>query len=54
MIFVDLALAQNTAFETCVSLVTGYDVHDWQSYAFSLGFTCVGAVGSRRRPLSWH
>ena len=22
----------------------GYDVHDWQSYAFSLGFTLVGAV----------
>jgi zinc/manganese transport system permease protein len=22
----------------------GYDVHDWQSYAFSLGFTFVGAV----------
>ena len=54
MIFVELALAQNAAFETCVSLVTGYAVHDWQSYAFSLGFTCVGAVGSRRRPLSLH
>src|SRR5262249_51301818 len=44
VIFVDLALAQTAAFGTCVSLVLGYDVHDWQSYAFSLGFTFVGAV----------
>jgi len=44
VIFVDLALAQTAAFGTCVSIVLGYDVHDWQSYAFSLGFTFVGAV----------
>jgi zinc/manganese transport system permease protein len=44
VIFVDLALAQTAAFGTCASLVLGYDVHDWQSYAFSLGFTFVGAV----------
>jgi zinc/manganese transport system permease protein len=44
VIFVDLALAQTAAFGTCVSLMLGYDVHDWQSYAFSLGFTFVGAV----------
>jgi zinc/manganese transport system permease protein len=44
VIFVDLALAQTAAFGTCMSLVFGYDVHDWQSYAFSLGFTFVGAV----------
>src|ERR1043166_7229378 len=44
VIFVDLALAQMAAFGTCLSLVFGYDVHDWQSYAFSLGFTFVGAV----------
>src|SRR5215813_1519176 len=44
VIFVDLALAQTAAFGTCVSMVLGYDVHDWQSYAFSLGFTFVGAV----------
>jgi zinc/manganese transport system permease protein len=44
VIFVDLALAQTAAFGTCISLVLGYDVHDWQSYAFSLGFTFVGAV----------
>src|ERR1700758_3204033 len=44
VIFVDLALAQTAAFGTCLSLALGYDVHDWQSYAFSLGFTLVGAV----------
>ena len=44
VIFVDLALAQMAAFGTCLSLLFHYDVHDWQSYAFSLGFTFVGAV----------
>jgi zinc/manganese transport system permease protein len=44
VIFVDLALAQMAAFGTCMSMVYGYDVHDWQSYVFSLGFTFVGAV----------
>src|SRR5580765_3878956 len=44
VIFVDLALAQTAAFGTCVSMLMGYDVHDWQSYAFSLGFTFAGAV----------
>src|SRR5438046_10141949 len=44
VIFVDLALAQTAAFGTCVSMLVGYDVHDWQSYAFSLGFTFVGAL----------
>jgi zinc/manganese transport system permease protein len=44
VIFVDLALAQTAAFGTCIAMLAGYDVHDWQSYAFSLGFTFVGAV----------
>jgi zinc/manganese transport system permease protein len=44
VIFVDLALAQTAAFGTCIAMLVGYDVHDWQSYAFSLGFTFVGAV----------
>ncbi len=44
VIFVDLALAQTAAFGTCIALLVGYDVHDWQSYAFSLGLTFVGAV----------
>ena len=44
IIFVDLALAQVAALGTCLSILLGYDVHDWQSYVFSLGFTLVGAV----------
>jgi zinc/manganese transport system permease protein len=44
IIFVDLALAQTAAFGTCVALLAGYDVHDWQSFPFSLAFTLVGAV----------
>src|SRR6187455_2534506 len=44
VIFVDLALAQMAAFGTCISLIFKYDVHDWESYAFSLGFTLIGAV----------
>src|SRR5438105_878845 len=44
VIFVDLALAQTAALGTSVAILVGYDVHDWQSYAFSLGFTMVGAV----------
>src|SRR5262249_60073078 len=44
IIFVDLALAQVAALGTCLSLLLGYDVHDWQSYAFSLGFTLIGAI----------
>lgn len=44
VIFVDLALAQTAALGTCVGMLAGYDVHDWQSYAFSLGFTLFGAL----------
>ena len=44
VIFVDLALAQTAAFGTCVSMLMGYDVHDWQSFAFSQAFTFAGAV----------
>jgi zinc/manganese transport system permease protein len=44
VIFVDLALAQAAAFGSCLALVLGYDPHDWQNFAFSLGFTFVGAL----------
>lgn len=44
IIFVDLALAQIAALGACLSILAGYDVHQWQSYAFSLGFTLLGAV----------
>ena len=59
IIFVDLALAQTAAFGTCISLLAGYDVHDWQSYAFSLAFTFValekqdGPASGGRVALSW-
>ena len=43
IIFVDLALAQVAALGTCFALLIGYDPHDWQSYALSVGFTLVGA-----------
>ena len=44
IIFVDLALAQVAALGTCLSILLGYDVHDWQSYGLSVGFTFVGAI----------
>lgn len=44
IIFVDLALAQTAAFGTCVALLAGYDVHEWQSFPFSIAFTLMGAV----------
>ena len=44
IIFVDLALAQVAALGTCFALLLGYDPHDWQSYALSVGFTMVGAL----------
>jgi len=44
VIFVDLALAQVAAFGTCAGMLAGYDVHDWQNFAFSMGFTLVGAA----------
>jgi zinc/manganese transport system permease protein len=43
IIFVDLALAQVAALGTCVSILL--DQHGtWQGYAWSLGFTLVGAA----------
>jgi zinc/manganese transport system permease protein len=32
------------ALGSCLSLYLGYDIHQWQSLALSLGFTFVGAV----------
>ena len=44
VIFVDLALAQVATLGTCVSLLTGHEPQDWQSYAWSFAFTLVGAA----------
>ena len=44
IIFVDLALAQVAALGACVSILQKHDAHDWQTYAWSAGFTLIGAV----------
>ena len=44
VIFVDLALAQVAALGISVALLLNHDTHDWQTYAWSLGFTIVGAA----------
>lgn len=44
VIFVDLALAQVATLGACIAILFEFDPHDWQSYAFSLGFTLVGAA----------
>ena len=43
IIFVDLALAQVAALGICVAILLRH-AHDWQTYAWSLGFTFVGAA----------
>lgn len=44
IIFVDLALAQVAALGACVAILLGHEPGDWQGYAWSLGFTLVGAA----------
>ncbi|HEY5912065.1 MAG TPA: iron chelate uptake ABC transporter family permease subunit [Verrucomicrobiae bacterium] len=44
VIFVDLALAQVAALGICVALRLGHEPHEWVTYAWSLGFTFVGAA----------
>lgn len=44
VIFVDLALAQVATLGACIAILFEFDPHDWQSYAFSVGFTLVGAA----------
>ncbi|PWU09084.1 MAG: metal ABC transporter permease [Verrucomicrobia bacterium] len=44
VIFVDLALAQVAALGMCVAIVLNHEPGDWQTYAWSLGFTFVGAA----------
>ena len=43
IIFVDLALAQVAALGTCVAILFEYQTQ-WTGYAWSLGFTLVGAA----------
>jgi zinc/manganese transport system permease protein len=44
VIFVDLALAQVATLGVCVAILFNFDPHDWQSYAFSIVFTLIGAA----------
>src|SRR6185369_4093666 len=44
IIFVGLALAQVAALGICLSILLKHDAADWQTYAWSLGFTFVGAA----------
>jgi zinc/manganese transport system permease protein len=43
IIFVDLALAQVAALGICLAILLGHDAHDWQTTAWSAGFTLAGA-----------
>jgi zinc/manganese transport system permease protein len=41
---VDLALAQVAALGMCLAILLRHEPNDWQTYAWSLGFTFVGAA----------
>jgi zinc/manganese transport system permease protein len=43
IIFVDLALAQVAALGACVAILTGHHAGSPESYAWSVGFTIIGA-----------
>ncbi|MBI2572159.1 MAG: metal ABC transporter permease [Candidatus Schekmanbacteria bacterium] len=44
IIFVDLALAQVAALGNCMAILLGHDAHDWQTFAWAVSFTLVGAA----------
>jgi len=44
VVFVDIALAQIAALGATAAFLFGYDLHTWQSYAFGLGATLLGAL----------
>jgi zinc/manganese transport system permease protein len=57
VVFVDIAMAQIAALGATAAFLVGYDVEHWQSYAYSLAATLVGAAvlsitRSRRRHVS--
>ena len=57
VVFVDIAMAQIAALGATVAFLVGYEVEMWQSYAWALGATLLGAVvlaltRSRRRHVS--
>jgi len=57
VVFVDIAMAQIAALGATMAFFFGYDTDTWQSYAYALAATLVGAVvlaltRSRRRRVS--
>ena len=57
VVFVDIAMAQIAALGATGAFLLGYEVETWQSYAYALGATLIGAVvlaltRSRRRHVS--
>ena len=44
VVFVDIALAQIAALGATAAFLFGFDLEAWQSYAFALGFTILGAL----------
>jgi zinc/manganese transport system permease protein len=57
VVFVDIAMAQIAALGATTAFLFGYDTETWQSYAYALAATIVGAVvlalsRSRRRHVS--
>src|SRR5919108_463547 len=57
VVFVDIAMAQIAALGATAAFLVGYEVEHWQSYAYSLGATLIGALvlsitRSRRRHVS--
>ena len=57
VVFVDIAMAQIAALGATIAFLRGYETDTWQSYAFALTATLLGAVvlaltRSRRRHVS--
>src|SRR5438094_7982459 len=57
VVFVDIAMAQIAALGATVAFLQGHDVDAWESYAYSIAATLVGALvlaitRSRRRNVS--
>src|SRR5436190_18869651 len=44
IIFVDLALAQVAALGTCLGILLGHEANSPAAYAWSVGFTFIGAI----------
>src|SRR5438309_965142 len=57
VVFVDIAMAQIAALGATAAFLQGYEIEQWESYAYSLAATLLGALvlsitRSRRRNVS--